>query len=81
MTGLLLLMPLFSLWIAFNVPCAVGFYWACSNFVSMLMQIAMQLLYSPARVIARTEAKETLQRREAEQLKIRAVDGESSASL
>lgn len=81
MTGLLLLMPLFSLWIAFNVPCAVGFYWACSNFVSMLMQIAMQLLYSPARVIARTEAKETLKRREAEQLKIRAVDGESSVSL
>ncbi len=76
MTGLLLLMPLFSLWIAFNVPCAVGFYWACSNFVSMLMQIAMQLLYSPACVIARTEAKEALKRREAEQIKIRAVDGE-----
>lgn len=75
MTGLLLLMPLISLWIAFSVPCAVGFYWACSNFVAMLLQIVMQLLYNPARVIARTEAKEALARRAAEQKKIAAVDG------
>ena len=75
MAGLFLLMPLLSLWIAFSVPCAVGFYWACSNFVAMLLQIAMQLLYSPARVIARTEAKEALARRAAEQKKIAAVDG------
>ena len=75
MAGLFLLMPLLSLWIAFSVPCAVGFYWACSNFVAMLLQIVMQLLYSPARVIARTEAKEALARRAAEQKKIAAVDG------
>ena len=75
MAGLFLLMPLLSLWIAFSVPCAVGFYWACSNFVAMLLQIVMQLLYSPARVIARTEAKEALARRAAEQKNIAAVDG------
>ena len=75
MAGLFLLMPLLSLWIAFSVPCAVGFYWACSNFVAMLLQIVMQLLYNPARVIARTEAKEALARRAAEQKKIEAVDG------
>lgn len=75
MAGLFLLMPLLSLWIAFSVPCAVGFYWACSNFVAMLLQIVMQLLYSPTRVIARTEAKEALARRAAEQKKIAAVDG------
>ena len=75
MAGLFLLMPILSLVIAFGVPCAVGFYWACSNFVAMLLQIVMQLLYNPARVIARTEAKEALARRAAEQKKIAAVDG------
>lgn len=77
MGGMMLLMPFLSLWITFSVPGAVGFYWACSNLVSMLIQIAMQMLYNPARVIALTEAKEAKARRAAEQAKIRAVDGET----
>lgn len=76
MGGMMLIMPVISLWIAFTVPGAVGFYWACSNLVSMLIQIVMQVLYNPARVIALTEAKEARARREAEQAKIRAIDGE-----
>ena len=71
------MMPLMSVWISFSVPGAVGFYWACSNLVSMLIQIAMQMLYNPARVTALTEAKEAKARRAAEQAKIRAVDGET----
>lgn len=80
MGGLMLMMPLISLWIAFTVPGAVGFYWACSNFVAMLLQIALQILYNPARVIACTEAKEARARRAAEQEKIRAVDGKTPDS-
>ncbi len=76
MGGMMLIMPVISLWIAFTVPGAVGFYWACSNLVSMLIQIVMQVLYNPARVIALTEAKEAKARREAEQAKIRAIDGD-----
>ncbi len=75
---MMIAMPLFSLYIAFSVPGAVGFYWACSNLVSMLLQIVMQALYNPARVIALTEAKEAKARRAAEQEKIRTIDGENA---
>ena len=73
MNGMLLIMPLFSLWIAFSVPGAVGFYWACSSFIGMLIQVVTQLLFNPGRVIAKIEAKETLARRAKEQELIRAA--------
>ncbi len=77
MGGMMLVMPFISLWIAFSVPGAVGFYWACSNFVSMLIQVVLQWLYNPARVIAVTEANEARQRRENEKKKISAIEGNS----
>lgn len=77
MGGMLLLMPFISLWIAFSVPGAVGFYWACSNLVSMLIQVVMQWLYNPARVIATTEASEARARREMEKKKISAINGDN----
>ncbi len=72
---MMFLMPVFSLWIAFSVPGAVGFYWACSNIVSTLIQVVMQIIYNPGRVVAKTEAKEALARREKEKEKIKAVEG------
>ncbi len=63
MGGMMLMMPLLSLWIAFTVPGAVGFYWACSNIANMLIQIFMQRLYGPYTMIAREEAKLVATRR------------------
>lgn len=57
MGGMMLMMPLLSLWIAFTVPGAVGFYWACSNVANMIIQIFMQRIYGPYTMIAREEAK------------------------
>lgn len=56
MGGMMLLMPLMSLWIAFTVPGAVGFYWACSNVVNMIIQIFINKFYGPYTVIAREHA-------------------------
>ena len=57
MGGMLLLMPLLSLWISFKVPGAVGFYWACSNVANMIIQIFMHRIYGPYTMIAREEAE------------------------
>lgn len=67
---MMLMMPLFSLWITFTVPGAVGYYWFCSNIVSTIIMVAMQKFFFPAKVIAETEAKEARKRRALEQQRI-----------
>ena len=70
---MLLFMPLISLWIAFTVPGAVGFYWACSNLVNMVIQIFVNHFYGPYITIARDEAK-TVARRKAKENELRASE-------
>ncbi len=50
-------MPIISLVIAFGMPGAVGFYWACSNLVNMVVQICMNKYYGPHTVLAKDAAK------------------------
>lgn len=70
MTGLIVMMPFVSLFFAFKVPGAVGFYWACSNVVSGAIQIFVQMQYSPAKMVAKLQADAVLKRREAEKKKL-----------
>jgi YidC/Oxa1 family membrane protein insertase len=46
MKSIMLLMPLMSLYIAFQVPGAVIFYWICSNVVNTVIQVIVTKLYS-----------------------------------
>ena len=73
MTGMMLLMPLMSLFIAFNAPCGLGFYWACSSLVSALIQEGVQYFYGPNKMIARERAKSLLNRYEIEQKSIGSI--------
>lgn len=57
MGGMMFLMPLFSLYISFLVPGAVGFYWICSNLVNMVIQVILNKTMSPYRIIAKDEAR------------------------
>ncbi len=50
MKVMLYIMPLFSLWIAFNVPAGVGFYWAISYAVGIIQSIALQKICNPAKL-------------------------------
>ena len=63
-------MPLFSLYIAFTVPGAVGWYWVCSNVVSTIIMVCMNKIYFPGKLIAEQEAKEARKRRAIEQARI-----------
>ena len=57
MAGMMLTMPLISLFIGFTVPGGVGFYWACSGLIGGLIQPIIQTLYGPHRLIAKENAK------------------------
>lgn len=57
MTGMMLTMPLMSLFIAFSAPCGLGFYWACSSFISAFIQEGVQYFCGPYRLLAKERAK------------------------
>lgn len=67
---LVILMPLFSLYITFIVPGGVGIYWICSNLIAILQTIILNLIYNPAKIRAKAEAEyEERRRKKAEDKK------------
>lgn len=58
MMGMMLFMPLISLFIGFSLPGGVGFYWICSSLIGGLIQAGVQLWYGPKKLLARNRAKE-----------------------
>ncbi len=61
MGGMMLTMPLISLFIGFTVPGGVGFYWACSSLIGGLLQSGLQYFYGPQKMLANERAKEIMQ--------------------
>ena len=49
-------LPLFSAYIAYTVPAAVGFYWICSTVISFIQSIIVHKYFGPDMMIARGEA-------------------------
>lgn len=58
MTGMLLTMPLISLWIGFTLPGGVTFYWACSSLIGGIIQVVVQQLYGPHKLLSKERSKE-----------------------
>lgn len=56
MAGMMLTMPLLSLFIGFSLPGAVGFYWICSSLIGSGIQTAVQVFYGPHKMLARERA-------------------------
>ncbi len=73
MTGMMLFMPIISLIIAFGAPCGLGFYWACSSFISAIIQEGVQYFYGPNKMIARERAKGLINRYETEKKSLDSV--------
>lgn len=67
MSGLMLTMPLISLFIGFTVSCAAGFYWACSSLVASVIQVFVSYFYGPNRLIAKAQEKELYEKFKEEQ--------------
>ncbi len=66
MVLMVVLMPLFSAWIAYTVPGAVGFYWIASTILGFVQSLIMYIFYSPSIIEARAEASRVILRREQE---------------
>lgn len=60
------LMPLFSAWIAFNVPGAVGFYWIASTVLGFVQSLILNIYYNASIIEARDEGRRVVLRREQE---------------
>lgn len=58
MSGMMLTMPLISLFIGFSLAGGVTFYWACSSLIGGFIQIAVQQFYGPHKVLAKERTKE-----------------------
>lgn len=58
MAGMMLTMPLVSLFIGFALPGGVTFYWACSSLIGGFIQIGVQQFYGPHKMLSRERAKE-----------------------
>lgn len=60
MAGMMLTMPLMSLFIAFNAPAGLGLYWAFSSIIGGLIQAGVQEFYGPYKMIAKEQKKQVL---------------------
>lgn len=80
MAGMMLFMPVVSLIIAFGVPGAVGFYWACSNVISGGIQSVIQITYGPNAMLAKEQSKAIVARSKVEQAKIERVKNREESS-
>ncbi len=58
MMGMMLTMPLISLFIGFTLPCGVTFYWACSSIIGGVIQVFVQQFYGPQKLLAKERTKE-----------------------
>ena len=56
MKGMMIIMPLFSVFFAFQVPAGVGMYWIFSNLFALLQTFLLYKIWSPERVAAREAA-------------------------
>ena len=56
MAAMIFMLPLFSAYIAYSVPAAVGFYWIWSTLFGFVQTLIMNKFYSPDQVNAKAEA-------------------------
>ena len=61
MAGMMLTMPLISLFIGFGLPGGVAFYWACSSLIGGFIQLGVQAFYGPHRMLSHEREKELMQ--------------------
>ena len=57
MKGLMLFMPLFSLWVGFQYTTGVGMYWIISNLLAGIQQVALFYLFKHRREKAEAKLK------------------------
>lgn len=66
MVGMIFMTPLFTAWIAYTVPGAVGFYWIASTVLGFVQSLLLHIFYNASIIEAKTEAQRIVLRRQQE---------------
>ncbi len=74
MAGMMLTMPLISLFIGFSFPGALGFYWAVSAIIGGVIQTVISLKFGPDILIAKEQTKSVYKRFKYEKNRTQAAD-------
>ena len=72
--SLMIMMPLFSLFITFTVPGGVGIYWICSNIIAIVQTFILNQIYNPVKIRAQAEANYIEERKRRQEDKKRLAD-------
>lgn len=81
MMGMMLFMPLISLFIGFSFPGGVCFYWICSSLVGALIQVGVQIFYGPQKLLANERTKEIMKECDFETKQLTKFDGKNTDEL
>ena len=83
MKAMMLISPLMSLWIAFQVPAGVGIYWIVSNVLMFVQTMILNKFYNPKEMAEKAkqeaEARREQERMERIEAKKKARDGDAEA--
>ncbi len=71
---MMLLMPLWSVWLAFQFPAGVGMYWILSNVFAFLQTLILGHFYAPRKTVAQLMVNETIDRRSYEKARKAAAE-------
>ena len=72
--SMMYIMPIFSLFICFQMPAGVGLYWAMSSLLSFVQEFALNRIYKPQETAARIRAEVEAAERAAKKKKKRPVN-------
>lgn len=78
MAGMMLTMPLLSLFIGFTLPGGVGFYWICSSIIGGFIQTGIQHFYGPHKMLARERAKDLAKQLDFEEGQIKKLSAQNT---
>lgn len=78
MKGMMIIMPIFSTWIAFSFPIGLGLYWTVGNICMIITNAILYRVYSPEKVKAMVE-KEMAERKKKPKSKYRQLMEEARA--
>lgn len=78
MAGMMLTMPLISLFIGFSLPGGVTFYWACSSLIGGFIQLGLQMFYGPHKMLSRERSKELSKQCDFEAGQIKKLDSQAT---
>ncbi len=58
MKGMMYIMPLFSVFIAFSFPAGLSFYWTLSSLISFVQEYFLNKVYNPQKMIEQVKAEQ-----------------------